>query len=50
MLVTDDKPPVVPVLNLQIGLRFLVARHLAFDVDAGFRDALFFGGAFHGLF
>jgi hypothetical protein len=48
--VTDNKPPVMPVLNVQLGLRFLVSRHLGFDIDAGFRDALFFGGAFHGLF
>ena len=47
--VTDNKPPVMPVVNAQLGLRFRVHDHLAFDVDAGFRDALFFGASFHGL-
>jgi hypothetical protein len=48
--VTDDKPPVMVVLNLQLGLRFLVNKHLAFDVDAGFRDAFFVGASIHTLF
>lgn len=41
--VTQDKPPVLPVLNLVVGLRFKVHRHLAFDVELGFRNAIFFG-------
>jgi hypothetical protein len=48
--VTDDKPPIMVVLNVQLGLRFYVQKHLAFDVDLGFRDAIFFGGGFHALF
>jgi hypothetical protein len=47
---TNNKPPVMVVLNAQLGLRFRVQRHLAFDVDVGFRDGIFFGGAFHVLF
>lgn len=45
--VTDNKPPLMVVLNVQLGLRVKVQRHLAFDVDVGFRDAIFFGGALH---
>jgi hypothetical protein len=47
---TNNKPPVMVVLNIQAGLRVKVHRHLAFDLDVGFRDAIFFGGAFHALF
>lgn len=48
--VTDDKPPIMPVFNLQLGLRFYVAPKLAFDVDFGFRDLIFFGAGFHAVF
>ena len=48
--VSDNKPPVMIVINVQVGMRFKVHRHLAFDVDVCFRDAIFFGGAFHVLF
>jgi hypothetical protein len=41
--VTQDKPPVLPVLNLVVGLRFKVHRHVAFDLEVGFRNAIFFG-------
>jgi hypothetical protein len=44
---TRNKPPVMVVVNILVGLRFYVHRHLAFDVELGFRDAIFFGGAFH---
>jgi hypothetical protein len=47
--VTDDKPPVMIVINAQVGLRFYVHRHLAFDVDFGFRDLIFFGAGFHAV-
>jgi hypothetical protein len=48
--VTSDKPPVMAVVNILIGLRFKVQRHLAFDVELGFRDAIFAGGSIHYLF
>ncbi|MFI5288331.1 MAG: hypothetical protein ACHQ17_01710 [Polyangia bacterium] len=48
--VSGDKPPVMAVVNLLVGFRFKVQRHLAFDVEVGFRDAIFFGGGFHYLF
>lgn len=48
--VSSDKPPAMAVVNLLIGLRFKVQRHVAFDVELGFRDAIFFGGGFHYLF
>jgi hypothetical protein len=45
--VTRNKPPVMVVVNILIGLRAYVHKHLAFDVELGFRDAIFFGTAFH---
>jgi hypothetical protein len=48
--VTADKPPVMVVLNVQLGVRFNVHKHLAFDIDAGFRDAFFVGASIHTLF
>ena len=47
---TNDKPPVLVVINVLVGLRFQVHKHLAFDVELGFRDAIFVGGGFHVLF
>lgn len=44
--VTPDKPPVMVVVNLLVGFRFKVHRHLAFDIETGFRNAIFFGGGF----
>jgi hypothetical protein len=48
--VTADKPPVLPVLNVVVGLRFILQRHLASTVELGFRDAIFVGAALHYLF
>jgi hypothetical protein len=48
--VTRNKPPVIPVVNFLFALRFKVHKRLAFDVETGFRDAIFVGGAFHTLF
>ncbi len=48
--VTQNKPPVMVVVNLLVGFRFKVHRRLAFDVEVGFRDAIFVGGGFHTLF
>jgi hypothetical protein len=44
--VTPDKPPVMVVVNLLIGFRFKVHRRLHFDIEGGFRNGAFFGGAF----
>jgi hypothetical protein len=41
--VTGDKPPVLPVINFLIEMRFKILRHLAAKVDAGFRNAPFVG-------
>jgi hypothetical protein len=48
--VTDDKPPVMVVLNVLVGLRFILHRHFAATVELGFRDAIFVGAGFHYLF
>jgi hypothetical protein len=48
--VTRNKPPVIPVVNFLFAFRFKVHKHLAFDVETGFRNAIFVGGAFHALF
>ena len=38
-----DKPPVMGVLNLLVGLRFYPTEHLAINWEIGFRDAMFTG-------
>lgn len=39
-----EKIPVVPVVNLQIGLRFKLHRHWNLNVSGGFRNGLVVGG------
>jgi hypothetical protein len=48
--VSQSVPPVVPVINVVLGLRFKVARHFAFDIEAGFRDMMFVGASLRALF
>jgi hypothetical protein len=45
--VSSDTPPVMGVLNILVGFRFHVQRHLSIDIDSGFRDAIFVGAALH---
>ena len=47
---SGDKPPVMGVLNLLVGVRFYPIAHLAITVDLGFRDAMFTGVGVHYLF
>jgi hypothetical protein len=39
-----DPPPVVPIVNLLLGLRFKIADQLGVNIEAGFRDVFFVGG------
>jgi hypothetical protein len=48
--VSADKPPVLPVVNLVVGARFKLHRHLAAQLELGFRDAVFIGTGLHYLF
>jgi hypothetical protein len=48
--VSNDVPPVIPVINVILGLRFKLGRHAAFDIEGGFRDLFFLGGNLHVLF
>jgi hypothetical protein len=41
--VSDDKPPVMGVLNLMFGFKFKITRHFNLTVESGFRDAFFVG-------
>lgn len=38
-----DKPPVVPIVNLLLGLRFKLKDMLSLNVEVGFRDVFFTG-------
>jgi hypothetical protein len=44
-----DKPPVVPIVNLLVGLRFKIVNELSANVEIGFRD-VFFSGVSLGYF
>jgi hypothetical protein len=48
--VSGDKPPVMAVVNLLVGLRFYPHPHVGITVEVGFRDAIFTGVGFHYLF
>jgi hypothetical protein len=48
--VTKDKPPVMGVVNLLVGLRFNFHKRMAAQVEVGFRNAIFCGAGFHYLF
>lgn len=39
----SDKPPVVPIVNLLLGLRFKLKDLVSINVEAGFRDVFFTG-------
>jgi hypothetical protein len=39
-----DKPPVVPIVNLLIGMRFKLVEQLSLNLEVGFRDVFFVGG------
>jgi hypothetical protein len=45
-----DKPPVMAVVNLLMGLRFYPHPRVGITVEVGFRDAIFSGVGFHYLF
>jgi hypothetical protein len=45
-----DKPPVMAVVNIMIGLRFKVHQHVLLGWDLGFRNAIFTGVGVHYLF
>ncbi len=45
-----DKPPVMGVVNLLVGLRFYPVQHMAITWEIGFRDAMFTGLSAHYLF
>jgi hypothetical protein len=45
-----DKPPVMGVVNLLVGLRFYVAKRMTLTWEIGFRDAMFTGFGLHYLF
>lgn len=42
-----DKWPAAPVLNILIGAKFRVHKHVSVQVELGFRDAMFFGAGLH---
>jgi hypothetical protein len=48
--ITTDKPPVMGVVNLLIGLRFYPVKRMAITAELGFRDAMFAGVGVHYLF
>jgi hypothetical protein len=45
--IIGDKPPVMAVLNILLGFNFRVHPHASIDIEAGFRDAMFFGFGAH---
>ncbi len=45
-----DKPPVMGVVNILVGLRFYPVEHMAITLELGFRDAMFSGLSVHYLF
>jgi hypothetical protein len=48
--VTSDKPPVMGVVNLLVGLRLKLPKKWTAQVEIGFRDAIFVGAGVHYLF
>jgi hypothetical protein len=48
--VSGDKPPVMAVLNLLVGIRFYPIPRLALTYEIGFRNAIFTGIGVHYLF
>lgn len=48
--VSGDKPPVMGVVNILVGLRFYPMKRMTITYEIGFRDAMFTGLNFHYLF
>jgi hypothetical protein len=44
---SQDKPPVMGVLNVLVGVSFRVHPHVSVQVEGGFRDAMFVGAGLH---
>jgi hypothetical protein len=42
----SDVPPVIPILNMLIGTRFMLADNISFNVETGFRDVFYLGAGF----
>jgi hypothetical protein len=40
---SDDVPPVLPVVNVLLGLRFMVNDDIGINLEGGFRDGFFLG-------
>jgi hypothetical protein len=45
--VRPEKPPVLPVINLVFGLRFLLHPRVSLTVETGFRNSVFVGAGAH---
>jgi hypothetical protein len=45
--VSQDKPPVMAVINVLVGVSFKLHRHVTAQVEVGFRDAMFVGAGLH---
>jgi hypothetical protein len=43
----EDVPPVVPILNVLVGARFMLADNIGFNVETGFRDVFYLGAGFN---
>jgi hypothetical protein len=42
----EDVPPVLPIINLLVGARFMLADNISFNVETGFRDVFYLGAGF----
>jgi hypothetical protein len=47
---SDDVPPVVPIVNVLLGARFMLAEGLSLNVEGGFRDVFYLGVSSNYLF
>jgi hypothetical protein len=45
--VSQDKWPVAPVLNILVGFKFRLHKHVSTQIEIGFRDAMFLGAGLH---
>jgi hypothetical protein len=48
--VSQDKPPVMAVINVVVGFKFRLHRNLSTQIEVGFRDGMFVGGGLHAWF
>jgi hypothetical protein len=46
----ESVPPVLPVVNVLLGFRFLLADQISINVEGGFRDCFFFGAGANYVF